>query len=53
MVLAAFVWHWWISVLLVVLAVAVVLALVVGYLVKVERPRFPSKRQGRQRYARQ
>jgi hypothetical protein len=41
MVLAAEIWHYWIGVALVLAAVAVVLALAVGYLLKVERPRYP------------
>ncbi len=41
MVLAAQVWHYWIGFFLVIGAVLTVVALVVGYLVKVEKPRFP------------
>jgi hypothetical protein len=45
MVLAAEIWHYWIGVALVLGALAAVLALVVGYLVKVERPRYPKHGQ--------
>jgi len=41
MVLAAQVWHYWIGLVLVIGAIGLVIALVIGYLVKVERPRFP------------
>ena len=52
MVVAAFVWHWWISVVLVGAAVLTVIALVGGYLMQVERPQHPGRRQARERYAR-
>ena len=52
MLLAAFVWHWWISVFLVAGAVLAVIALVGGYLAQVIRPQHPRRAQGRQRYAR-
>jgi uncharacterized membrane protein YdfJ with MMPL/SSD domain len=41
MVLAAQVWHFWLGVVLVISAILVVVALAVGYLVKVVRPQFP------------
>jgi hypothetical protein len=41
MVLAAQVWHFWIGVVLVFASILTVVALVIGYLVKVERPQFP------------
>ena len=41
MVLAAQVWHFWIGVVLVFASILTVVALVVGYLMKVERPQFP------------
>jgi len=41
MVLAAYVWHFWLGVILVIASVLTVVALLIGYLVKVERPRFP------------
>lgn len=50
--LAAFVWHWWISVFLLAGCVLGVLALVGGYLASVERPRHPNRRQRRARPAR-
>ena len=42
MVLAAQVWHYWIGVVLAIAAILTVVALVVGYLVKVERPAVPA-----------
>jgi hypothetical protein len=41
MVLAAQIWHFWIGVVLAISSILVVLALVVGYVVKIERPQFP------------
>ena len=41
MVLAAQVWHFWLGVFLAIAAILTVVALVVGYLVKVQRPQFP------------
>jgi hypothetical protein len=41
MVLASQVWHFWIGVVLVFGAVLTVLALVVGYLVRVVKPQYP------------
>jgi hypothetical protein len=41
MVLAAEIWHYWIGVSLVLATIAVVVAIVIAYLVKVERPRYP------------
>lgn len=43
MLLAAQEWHFWIAPLLAAGAVALVLALVVGYLVKVVAPRYPRR----------
>lgn len=41
----AVVWHWWISLLLVVGSVALVIATIAGYLNKVTKPRYdPNKR---------
>ncbi len=48
----AFIWHWWISAILVGAAVLTLIALVVQYLAQVSRPQYPKRRQGRQRYAR-
>ncbi len=39
----AVIWHWWIGFFLTIGAIALVLALVVGYFVKVENPRYPKK----------
>jgi hypothetical protein len=43
MVVAANVWHWWISVPLVLGAVALVLATVIGYFVKMNSLKYPKK----------
>ena len=43
--LAAVVWHWWISVALVVGAVGAVIATVAGYFAKVERMKHPNGRR--------
>ena len=48
----AFVWHWWISAILVGAAVLTMIALLVQYLAQVSKPQYPGRRQGRQRYAR-
>jgi hypothetical protein len=48
----AFIWHWWISVILVGAAVLTMIGFVVQYLAQVTRPQYPGRRQGRQRYAR-
>jgi uncharacterized membrane protein len=44
-VLAANIWHWWIGVVLTVVAVGTVLMLVVGYLKQVTAQRYPNRRQ--------
>lgn len=44
-VFAAQEWHYWIAVVLAPLAILQVLAMGVGYLVKVVRPRYPSRAQ--------
>ena len=43
MALAANVWHWWISVPLVGGGVLAVIAIVVGYLVKMNQLKYPKK----------
>jgi hypothetical protein len=43
--LAAFVWHWWIGVILFVATVAGIVALVVGYLKQVVAPQYPPRDQ--------
>jgi len=43
--LAANVWHWWIGVALVLLAVVAVVALVVGYLWSVTAKQHPGRKQ--------
>ena len=43
MLLAAKVWHYWVAFPLVALAVATIIALVIGYLVKVTGARYPRR----------
>ena len=43
--LAANIWHWWIGVVLTVVAMGAVLMLVVGYLKQVTAQRYPNRRQ--------
>jgi hypothetical protein len=43
MLVAAKVWHYWISIPLVLGAFALVFALLVGYLVKVVSPKYPRR----------
>ena len=38
-------WHWWLGVVFTIATVATVLAMVGGYLSKVVRPQYPSRRQ--------
>ena len=47
MLFAAKVWHYWIGFVLWFAALATVVGLVIGYLVKVQRPQYP--RRGQQR----
>ncbi len=41
-------WHWWIGIILTVASVGAIVQLVAGYLMKVVRPQYPSRRQRRQ-----
>ena len=43
--LAAEIWHWWIGVVLTLVALGTVLMLVVGYLKQVTAQRYPNRRQ--------
>ena len=45
--LAANVWHWWIGIALVLVAVVVAVVLVVGYLATVSAKKYPSGKQQR------
>jgi hypothetical protein len=45
MLLAAHIWHYWLGVAIVGLALVTTLALVVGYLVKVKAPQYPKPHQ--------
>jgi hypothetical protein len=44
MLLAAKVWHYWLAVPIVALVIVVMIATLVGYLNKVVRPKYPSRR---------
>jgi hypothetical protein len=39
----AVVWHWWIGVFLAIGAVVALLGTIIGYLVKVQSPRYPRR----------
>ena len=41
---SAVVWHWWLGVVLFLASVGLVVATLVGYLVKVQAIRYPKKR---------
>lgn len=43
--LAAYVWHWWIGVILAVVAGLAVVGLIAGYLQKVTAPQHPNRQQ--------
>lgn len=43
---AAKVWHYWIGLVLLIVAGITVLAVIVGYLVRVQAPQFPKRRKG-------
>jgi hypothetical protein len=45
--LAAYVWHWWIGVALVLATFGAVVALAVGYLKQVQAPQYPRRRDRR------
>jgi hypothetical protein len=45
--LAANVWHWWIGIALVLVAVVVAVVLVAGYLATVSAKKYPSGKQQR------
>ncbi|MGI9621458.1 MAG: hypothetical protein ACR2PK_01380 [Acidimicrobiales bacterium] len=47
-VLAAQDWHWWIGAVLAPIGILMVIAIVVGYFVKVVAPRYPNRYQKRQ-----
>lgn len=42
---AAYVWHWWVGLVLLLGAVGAILQLVVGYVAKVSATRYPNRRQ--------
>jgi hypothetical protein len=45
MAIAAVIWHYWIGVVLFLAALALIGPVIAGYLTKVVRPRYPSRRQ--------
>lgn len=49
--LAANVWHWWIGIVLTLVAILAVVALVGGYLQSVTAQRHPNRRQQRQQHS--
>lgn len=46
--LAAYIWHWWIGLVMLIATVAAVVALVGGYLKQVSSQRYPGGRRGRE-----
>jgi hypothetical protein len=46
--LAAYVWHWWIGLIMLLAAGAATLGLVVGYLKQVSSQRYPGGKRGRE-----
>lgn len=42
---AAYVWHYWVGLVLLIAAIGAVLQAVVGYVVKVSATRYPNRRQ--------
>ena len=47
-VIAAEIWHWWIGVILVAVAILATLGLVAGYLKSVTAKQYPNRRQRRE-----
>jgi hypothetical protein len=45
--LAAYIWHWWLGLIMLIAGVAAALSLVVGYLRQVSSQRYPSGKRGR------
>jgi hypothetical protein len=41
----AYIWHYWIGLILFIVSILLVLQIVVGYVRKVVRPQYPTKRQ--------
>lgn len=39
----AVVWHWWIGVFLAIGAIAALIGTIIGYIVKVQSPRYPRR----------
>lgn len=46
--LAAYVWHWWIGLVMLLAAVGMTVALIGGYLKQVSSQRYPGGRRGRE-----
>ena len=46
--LAAYIWHWWIGLVMLLAAVGMTVALIGGYLKQVSSQRYPGGRRGRE-----
>jgi hypothetical protein len=46
--LAAYIWHWWIGLVMLIAAGGATLSLVVGYLKQVSSQRYPGGKRGRE-----
>lgn len=46
--LAAYIWHWWLGLVMLIAAVAATLSLVIGYLKQVSSQRYPDGQRGRE-----
>lgn len=46
--LAAYIWHWWIGLVLLIAGVAGAVALIAGYLKQVSSQRYPGGKRGRE-----
>ncbi len=46
--LAAYIWHWWIGLVMLLAGVGASLALIVGYLKQVSSQRYPGGKRGRE-----
>ena len=46
--LAAYIWHWWIGLIMLLAAVGMTIALIGGYLKQVSSQRYPGGRRGRE-----
>ncbi len=46
--LAAYIWHWWIGLVMLIAGVAATISLIAGYLKQVSSQRYPSGKRGRE-----